>query len=229
MNTASLPRWPHSVALDAEVLDRLGSSLESRSPLQKGDHLIRNGERLTSLYVIRSGMLKARRDGEDGREQVLGFLTPGEIVGLGAIHHGYYMADYTALTDSAYGVIPYPTFMRLCSKIDGLPPHILRVMGEGFLPNVAPAEDHDAEQRIVAFLLDLARRLGRGEPGPRPRTLLLPVPQRDIANHLRLAPETVSHTVSRLAGDGLLASDGEAITLLDLAGLEKIGRDVDLP
>ncbi|MBU6509329.1 MAG: winged helix-turn-helix domain-containing protein [Gammaproteobacteria bacterium] len=48
--------------------------------------------------------------------------------------------------------------------------------------------------------------------------------RRDVANYLRLVPETVSRMFSRFVREGLIRVDGQDITLLQLARLEEIGK-----
>ncbi|MGH8279769.1 MAG: helix-turn-helix domain-containing protein [Gammaproteobacteria bacterium] len=48
--------------------------------------------------------------------------------------------------------------------------------------------------------------------------------RRDIGNYLRLVPETVSRQFSRFARDGLIAVDGQDVTLLQRQRLAEIGE-----
>lgn len=219
--------WPRAVPLGAEVVKRLASSTEPWRPLQQGDHLVRNGDPFENLFFVHSGMLKAYRDDEDGREQVLDFFVPGELVGFSAINAGRYVADYAALTTSICDAIPYPVFIQLCGKIDGLFPRIMRLMSRNLVRQQILAAKNSAEERVAAFLLNLSLRLGhRGNPL---LAFRLPMPRRDIANHLRLSGETVSRIFTRLAREDLLLTKGQTVTLLDPVGLAKISRDLDLP
>ncbi len=46
--------------------------------------------------------------------------------------------------------------------------------------------------------------------------------RQDIANYLRLAPETVSRILARFQKDGLVKADRRHVALLDPAGLAEI-------
>jgi CRP-like cAMP-binding protein len=55
----------------------------------RGQHIFRQGDRDPSLYVVKSGLLKAYYLTESGKEQVKSFLFPGEFIGsLAAAYAG---------------------------------------------------------------------------------------------------------------------------------------------
>lgn len=56
---------------------------------QSEEHLFRQGDPSRSLYVVRSGLLKAYYLSPDGKENIKSFLLPGDSIGsLTAIHAG---------------------------------------------------------------------------------------------------------------------------------------------
>lgn len=66
---------------------------------------------------------------------------------------------------------------------------------------------------MAAFLIGLSRRLS--ERGFSATRFQLTMARTDIANFLRLAPETVSRVLRRFEGDGLLRVDRRDMELLD--------------
>lgn len=70
-----------------------------------------------------------------------------------------------------------------------------------------------AEERIAAFLLNLARRLkARSYSG---RTMVLRMTREGIGNYLGMTIETVSRTLSRLQADGYVRLDKREVETLD--------------
>ena len=59
-----------------------------RRTVERGSLLYRSGDRLTSLYVVQSGLFKTCVSLEDGRSQVTGFQLSGEWLGLDGIGNG---------------------------------------------------------------------------------------------------------------------------------------------
>tara|TARA_R110000744_G_scaffold205272_3_gene323986 strand:- start:85 stop:630 length:546 start_codon:yes stop_codon:yes gene_type:complete len=68
-----------------ELLQREGIAIEKQS----GEHLFRQGETDTSLYLINSGLLKAYYLSDDGKESIKSFLSNKDIIGsLTSAHAG---------------------------------------------------------------------------------------------------------------------------------------------
>ena len=55
------------------------------------------------------------------------------------------------------------------------------------------------------------------------------MPRRDIASHLRLAPETVSRLLARFQKDDLIEVHGKEVHLRDIDRLQEIGRSLEVP
>jgi len=77
---------------------------------------------------------------------------------------------------------------------------------------------------MAAFLIGLSRRLAaRGFSADR---FQLTMARTDIANYLRLAPETVSRVLKRFQGEGLLKVDRRELELVGRAQLEQLAAAV---
>ena len=77
-----------------------------------------------------------------------------------------------------------------------------------------------AEQRLVAFLLNLAHRYqARGYSGSE---FVLRMTREEIASFLGLKLETVSRLFSHLQGEGLIQVQGRSVKLLDSTALRNI-------
>jgi len=77
-----------------------------------------------------------------------------------------------------------------------------------------------AEQRLAAFLLDLARRYqARGYSSCE---FILRMTREEIGSFLGLKLETVSRLFSRFHHDGLIQVQGRVVKLLDRSGLQRL-------
>ena len=208
--------------LDADAHQRIGAIIRYPVPVNQGEHLIRSRDRFTHLYSVHDGSFKAYEDDSIGREHIIGFSYSGELMGFHAITTGYYRANFVALEDSRLAAIPYQKLLELFDEIPGLFDFILRAMSQ----NIGRVErldgNHAAEVRLAAFLASLPRRL-RAESHSAD-TFRLPMSRRDVANYLRLVPETVSRIFSRFVRGGLIKVDGQDITLLEPVRLAEIGE-----
>jgi len=86
------------------------------------------------------------------------------------------------------------------------------------------AGDWSADQRMAAFLIGLSRRLS--ERGFSANRFQLTMARTDIANYLRLAPETVSRVLRRFDDDHLLRIERRDVELLDRDALMALAAPV---
>jgi CRP/FNR family transcriptional regulator len=77
-----------------------------------------------------------------------------------------------------------------------------------------------AEERLAAFLLNLAQRLKAR--GFSPSALVLRMTREEIGTYLGLKLETVSRCFSKFQDDGILHVRQRQIRIVDQAALEKI-------
>ena len=87
-------------ALESKEIDELDSIVRRSKPMQKGQHVYNEGEEFRSVFAVRSGMIKAYRTTDDGREQVTGFYFPGEILGMDGIGSNAHASSAKALETS---------------------------------------------------------------------------------------------------------------------------------
>ena len=59
--------------------------VEHVGPFTPGEHIFREGDPFDAIAAVRAGTVKTYVIDRDGREQVLGFFLPGEVIGLNAI------------------------------------------------------------------------------------------------------------------------------------------------
>ena len=73
------------LALESDDIAQLDDIIHRSKPLQKSQHLYREGDIFKSVYAVRSGTMKAYKTTDDGREQVAGFYFPRDILGMDGI------------------------------------------------------------------------------------------------------------------------------------------------
>lgn len=215
---------PHG--LTPSELDQLNGIIKRGRPLERGEHLYRQGEDLHSLYVVMSGSAKSYITAPDGAEQILGFYLPGELLGLDALEHKYHTSSAVALERTVLCELPYVRFEELCLSL----PALSWQMQSQFSKELA--RDHEVmlligqrgvEERLALFLLSLSARLK--ERGFSETEFNLSMSRHDIASFLGVATETVSRSFSRLEKDGLLSVERKLVRIKDLERLKAmVGR-----
>jgi CRP/FNR family transcriptional regulator len=199
-------------------MQRFESAVQRRRSLAAGEHLFRVGDPLRFLCAVQSGCLKTYTVDTEGREHVMSFHFPGEVIGVDAIYPERHVSSCVALSGSQVCLLPFSAIGRLCQEMPEMQMQMLRALSRDMLGTTSIAGDFTANERLAGFLVMVAARLH----DPTPRALDLAMSRQDMANYLRLAPETVSRILARFQRDGLVKADRKHIVLLDLAGLAAI-------
>lgn len=193
--------------------------------VRAGAPLVLEGSPAEQVFVVRSGSFKCQRVGEDGYEQVLGFLGSGDTPGLDALAGGRHATSVVALEDSTVFALARGEFEALRARVPALDRGLLRAQARQLADARRVLEMMAAvaaEVRLGRFLLWLSEVMA--QRGQSPRRLLLRMSRRDIASLLGMAHETVSRAFTALAEMGLLRVDNRDLELLDLEGLRDCTR-----
>ncbi len=205
---------------DKAALAELHCLVEHTGPLHAGDRIFSTNDRFESIYAVRAGIVKTRTIDVQGREQVLGFHLPGEFIGLSAIHPARYPCDAIALDTVYLCRFSFPALALLATKMPHVQQQLFRLISADINKITLLTGDHSADERLAAFLLRLSERFAAR--GFSPTRFRLGMPRSDIANHLRLAPETVSRVLRRFQNEGLLRVDEREVELRSIERLRTI-------
>lgn len=198
--------------------------VEHTGPYREGQHIFREGDEFNAIAGIRAGTVKTYVTDLAGREQVLGFFLPGEVIGLNAISRSRYPCNAVALDTVQLCRFSFPRMATLATRMPGLQQQLFRLLSEDIGKASLLAGDFAADERMAAFLIGLARRYAaRGLSQTRIR---LPMARTDIANYLRLAAETVSRVLRRFQDEGIVRVERREVEILDRARLEDLARNV---
>jgi CRP/FNR family transcriptional regulator len=193
-------------------------------PYREGEHIFREGDPFDAIAAVRAGTVKTYVNDEEGREQVQGFFLPGEVIGLNAISHARYPCNAVALDSVMLCRFSFQTMAALATRMPLLQQQLFRLLSEDIGKAALLAGNYTADERMAAFLISLSRRYAAR--GFSPTRFRLTMTRTDIANYLRLASESVSRGFRRLQDDGHLTVDRREIEILDLPGLEAMGKAI---
>lgn len=211
-----------SKGLSKAALRELDHQIHRSGPLPRGTHLFRAGDELLAVYAVQFGCFKTYVLDEAGREHVLEFHLPGDLIGLDALYSTRHRCNALALGKASVCVLGCEDFSDVLRQIPGLDRRLLTLMSRDVANAQAMARYLSAEERIAAFLLDMSARLVRR--GERGAEIHLEMPRRDIANYLGLATETVSRVLTQFKIDGLLQVQREHVRIANEEGLCQVAR-----
>lgn len=194
-------------------IPQVESMVVRQRTIPAGETLFHAGETFAWLYAVRSGSLKSTSTDIDGREHILNFHLPGEVLGFAAIYYGRHAVSAVALASSTVCYLSFAEIQRLSRTFPALSLGLLRIASRSALYTGRLTGDHNATVRVAAFLLSLSGRFrAQGKPSSE---FDLFMSREDIANHLRLAPETVSRVFTQLRAQGVISVQRKAMRLLD--------------
>jgi CRP/FNR family cyclic AMP-dependent transcriptional regulator len=201
-----------ALAIAAEVLE-----------IGAGTPLYREGEPSGAVYFVREGRVKLFRSfsGRKPRDQILGVLGDGAVLGLDAALEGRPQTHgATALTDCAL----YAVFRDDLTGIMCRFPEASLRLSRALASRIRELEDlvsdlvfHSAPQRVARMLLRLATEEGRVTK--RGVVFEPSLSRQEMAEATGISREALSRALSRLAQEGILDLEGRTITILKPAEL----------
>jgi CRP/FNR family transcriptional regulator, anaerobic regulatory protein len=207
-----------------QELSGLRHLVERTGPLRNGEYLYRPSTPVRALYAVQTGMAKTVMVDIIGREKVLAFHLPGEVIGLDAACQDQYDNAVVALGKTQFCKFPFAGIRQLANHQTDVQWHLMHALSRQLRQSQLCRSDHPAEERMARFLLDLRdRRAALGLPAER---LPLPMSRADIGNHLGLATETVSRLLARFRDQALIRIDRQGLDLLDDEQLRKLERSL---
>lgn len=206
--------------MDKSSLQDLHMLVEHVGPLHAGDHVFREGDPFEAIAAVRAGTVKTYSVDRDGREHVLGFHLPGEVIGLNAIDGDHYPCNAVALDTVMLCRFSFPKISVLAARLPGLQQTLFRLLSRDIGNASLLAGDWSADERMAAFLVGLSRRLAAR--GFSPDRFQLTMARTDIANYLRLAPETVSRVLKRFQDEDMVRVDRRELEITGRPRLEAL-------
>ena len=191
--------------------------------LHRGDFLYEQGERASNTYVVAAGALKVWTGDASGDQQVVGFLSQGDLAGAELTRDGRHGSTAQALDTTSVCVV---STHKLMSALAGSPAAARAVfdsMGarlDDMANLLLRVGQKNAEQRLASFLvglLDKQRHLGLVTD-----RIELPMSRADMASYLSLAVETVSRLLTRLQGAGAVKVQRSHVDVVDLELLRSL-------
>ncbi|MDA5193413.1 Crp/Fnr family transcriptional regulator [Govanella unica] len=174
---------------------------------QTGETVVSQGDPAVFFYNLVTGALRLVKLMPNGRRQIIGFLYPGDFLGLATRDTYPYAAE--ALGDTVLCQFEKRSFTAFLEQSPEMRAELL--------------ERANSELTLAQ---DQMLLLGRKTPSERLATFLLRLPEKDdgsiqlvmtrqdIADYLGLTIETVSRTFSRFKAEGLLSLPSRATVMI---------------
>lgn len=191
---------------------------------KRAEILYNEGSRISGFYCIHSGIIKVFKTGFDGKEQIIRFAKPGDIIAYRSV-----LSNETACTsakvieDCQVCFIPSDILISLVKTNSTFALELLKLaceeLGEAnsYITDIA---QKTVRERLAEILLLLVDDFGLDDQN----YLKISLTREELANIVGTATESVIRLLSEFKSDKLVELNGRRIRILDKKGLFKISN-----
>ncbi len=211
--------------LSERELDRVLKFSRVRK-IPRNKRIFERGDPGHELMAIISGSVKVSNQTEGGKEVLHNILLPGEIFGeIALLDQGPRSADASALEETILLIIDGRYFQPILEDN----PELCRRLLELFCQRLRRLTDMELETMFLDGATRLANAILRlldehSRKTPDGYEITVPLSQHDLGNLSGLSRESVNKLLGEWRRSGLISIDDQAITIIDRAGLERIGE-----
>ena len=185
----------------------------------KGEAIFHEGDDPGGVVAVLTGTVKVSVIGVGGREVVLRFPGPGELVGeLAAVADRPRTATVTAVDDVEAIAVRAADFRRFVLEHPRVAPlvfeHVAALLAEADRQRIDFAT-RDVTARVAGRLLELAETVGEPEPGAGVR-ITLPLSQEELAAWSGASREAVARSLHLLRELGWIETRRREIKVLNI-------------
>lgn len=188
------------------------NTLITKKDYQKGSVLFTKGDATKQLHILRYGRVKLYEMSEDGRQQIIRLLEPGDFFGELAlfIENQHYVLNAETLEDTGICLLSRDDLKALIHQNPEISLGIMKALtdrltyAETFISTLTLKT---IEQRLISWLLAMAEKEGVIiSQGIR---LNIHLPRHELASLFGTTRETISRKLSKLQANGLIAINGQ--------------------
>jgi CRP/FNR family transcriptional regulator len=208
-NDLCAKRVPIFSAFDQEELNKV-TDLIVRKQYKKGELVIIEGSQLEHMIIINTGKVKAFRDTNEGKEQILYIFSEGDFFGeKNLLRDREATYNVEALEETGVCTIHKKAFQELLREYPNLGSKVMEELCNRLdrLENVIESMGtKNVETRVNTVLLEFSDKYGKKHP--KGIMIELPLSREGIANYIGLTRETVSRKMSLLQDEGIIEMIG---------------------
>ncbi len=191
---------------------------------KKGAVLYQEGSRISGFYCINKGIIKVFKTGPDGKEQIIRFAKPGDIIAYRSVLSNEPACTTAKVLEEAYTCFfPSEILSTLVKKNPNFALDLVKLICEelgeanSYITDIA---QKTVRERLAEVLLKLVADFGIDENNQ----LKISLTREELANIVGTATESVIRLLSEFKSDRLVDLSGRKIIILNLKGLEKLSN-----
>ena len=191
---------------------------------KRGSIIYQEGTRMKGFFCAQSGIVKIYKTGFDGKEQIIRFAKPGDIIGYRSVISSEPACTTTeVLEDCVLCQIPTEILLDLVKTNGNFAVELMKLtckeLGEAnaYITDIA---QKTVKERLAEILLHLQDEFGEDQQG----ILNISLTREELSNIVGTATESIIRLLSEFKNDRLIELNGRKIKILDLPGLKYIAN-----
>lgn len=218
IRTHLLFRYLNEQELQDIILNKITESYKRASIVYN------EGTRMKGFYCVQSGIIKIFQTGFDGKEQILRFAKPGDIIGYRSVVSNEPACTSTeVIEDAILCHIPTEILLNLVKHNGNFAVELMKLtckeLGEAnsYITDIA---QKTVKERLAEILIHLEDEFGEDERG----ILKISLTREELSNIVGTATESIIRLLSEFKSHGFIELNGRKIKILDRPGLKHIAN-----
>lgn len=190
--------------------------------IKKGEVIFSEGASLKGVYCLRNGKCKLTKLAPNGKEQIVRFISKGELVGhRSVISNSVAHLTVTALEEMDVCFIPKHEILELFKKNSEFSMGITKSLAEDLdeaNASIANMAQKNVRERLAESLLFFERIFGVDNDG----FIAVSLTREEIANAIGTATESTIRLLSGFKKEGYILLSGKKIKLINKIKLQHL-------
>jgi CRP-like cAMP-binding protein len=191
---------------------------------KRGSIIYQEGNRMKGFYCVQSGIIKIYQTGFDGKEQIIRFAKPGDIIGYRSVVSNEPACTTTEVIEEAIVChIPTDILLHLVRTNGNFAVELMKLtckeLGEAnsYITDIA---QKTVKERLAEILIHLDDEFGEDAQG----VLKISLTREELSNIVGTATESIIRLLSEFKNQGYIQINGRKIKILDKPGLKYIAN-----
>jgi len=191
---------------------------------KRGSIVYQEGNRMKGFCCVQSGIIKIYQTGFDGKEQIIRFAKPGDIIGYRSVVSNEPACTTTEVIEEAVLChIPTEILLNLVKTNGSFAVELMKLtckeLGEAnsYITDIA---QKTVKERLAEILIHLNDEFGEDSQG----VLKLSLTREELSNIVGTATESIIRLLSEFKSQGYIEINGRKIKILDKPGLKYIAN-----
>jgi CRP-like cAMP-binding protein len=207
---------PYFSGLDPDRLESLRDSLFEKK-IERGEIILFEGEPAKALYFVASGAVKIYKTSQDGKEQILSIVRPGDSFNdVPLFDNGTNPASAQAMSPVLLYGISRQQMGEILRRHPDIAVNIIKILAQKVRQLLSLVEDlsfRNVRGRVAKILLEYVA--DHSEPRPR-------LTQQEIAAMAGTAREVVGRSLKSLEDDGLIRLESRRVVISNKEALRRL-------